>query len=243
MPYQHFSTTCGHVNDYEDTCLGMYDVGEDIIYELVVTNPMGVDVDIMLDPMGTPGTGIAIDGVCPPGDPCYAYSTDDSGNPHGIPCIHLAPGTYYLMIDSGPLVIPGCILEYELRIVECGIQPCEPDFSVVAPGTWPGNTCGAYDDCDLRPSEDHIYEVFLPHGGPWMFHLCPSSYDTVMYVGTTCCGAELGMNDDSDYCYPGSPQSAMIFENIGPGTYYVDIEGYSSTSCGPYYLEIYPLTP
>jgi hypothetical protein len=33
----------------------------------------------------------------------------------------------------------------------------------------------------------------------------------------------------------------MIFDDIGPGTYYVDIEGYAADSCGPYWLEIYPL--
>ena len=95
------NTTCSHVDDYSDTCLGSYDGGEDIIYELNVTELM--DVDITLDPMGAMWTGIAIDHVCPPGDPCLAYSTSDVPDPHGIEALSLDPSvSYYIMVDSWP---------------------------------------------------------------------------------------------------------------------------------------------
>jgi hypothetical protein len=65
-------TTCGRGDDYDNTCLGDFDEGEDIIYKLTVTSP--VDVDILLDPKGTTWTGLALDYACPP-NPFYCHGT------------------------------------------------------------------------------------------------------------------------------------------------------------------------
>ena len=116
----------------------------------------------------------------------------------------------------------------------CGEQPACADFSVAAPGTWTGTTCGAGNDCALRTSEEHIYEVSIPNAGLWAFDLCNNqNYDTYLFVGTTCCGAELGSNDD--WCGNGL-QSYLEFP-IAAGTYYVAVEGFSG--CGSYELNIY----
>ena len=74
--------TCGCGNNYANTgCLGSYDGGEDIMYELNVTSP--VTVSISMDPKGTSYSGIALLSSC--GDaPCIAYQTfvlDLSDNP------------------------------------------------------------------------------------------------------------------------------------------------------------------
>jgi len=115
---------------------------------------------------------------------------------------------------------------------DCGPCDCSPDYSVAAPGTWQGDTCGAGNDCDARPSEEHVYEVSIPTAGNWIISLCGSSYDTYLFVGTTPGGSEIGSNDDA--CGLQSELTA----NLSPGTYYVTVEGYSSSGCGDYVLAI-----
>ena len=114
-------------------------------------------------------------------------------------------------------------------------ETAAPDYVVTAPYTSPSrNTCGAGNDCDLRPSEEHLYQVSIPSSGNWTFSLCDSAYDTYLYVGTSVCGAEVGADDDG--C--GTLQSELT-ANISAGTYYVAVEGYSSSDCGNYILEIW----
>ncbi|HVP10608.1 MAG TPA: hypothetical protein VMV94_05390, partial [Phycisphaerae bacterium] len=115
----------------------------------------------------------------------------------------------------------------------CSPNPCLcADFFVNAPGSWTGTTCGAGNDCGLRNTEEVIYAVTIPWDGTWIFDLCGSTFDTYMFVGTSCCGAELGYNDD--YC---NYQSQMTFTELAAGTYYMDIEGYSG--CGSYVFNVH----
>jgi subtilisin family serine protease len=120
-PYTDINYTCGRYDYYDDTCLGYYDGGEDIIYKLTVTSAM--DVDIILDPCGTSWTGIAIGDMCPL-ERCIGYSTSGSSSePHGIVCVHLDQGVYYIMIDTWPS--PDCIEQFVLTI-----EQCVPDISI-----------------------------------------------------------------------------------------------------------------
>jgi hypothetical protein len=121
-PGPYTNTTCGRGDDYNNTCLGNYDGGEDIIYELNLT--VGGDYKIVLDPCGTPDTGIAIDDSCPPDNSCLAQSTSQSSNPHGF-CVTLPQGTYYAMIDTWPL--PGCIPEFTLTVDLGAYAPANDD--------------------------------------------------------------------------------------------------------------------
>ncbi|MGH8014988.1 MAG: choice-of-anchor J domain-containing protein, partial [Candidatus Zixiibacteriota bacterium] len=113
-------TTCGRGDDYNATCLGSFDGGEDIIYELTVLSP--VVVDITLDPLGTDWTGIVIDDVCPPDGSCIGTSSNSGTTPHKIPSVSLAPGTYYIMVDTWPA--PNCIPTFDLIIDEAA--PAQP---------------------------------------------------------------------------------------------------------------------
>ena len=64
MPYTDAGqTTCGRGNSYEDTDLGYYDGGEDIIYRIDVT--ADVFVDISVDPYTTNWVGIMVTDDCP----------------------------------------------------------------------------------------------------------------------------------------------------------------------------------
>lgn len=121
-------TTCGLVDDYEDTCLGSYDGGEDTLFELEVTEAM--TVNIILDPNGTGWTGVAIGDACPP-DPnhCLDFATGSSGSPM-IEGLALAPGKYYIMVDTWPS--PDCIPYFDLTIEEfvaCDVV-CDPNATL-----------------------------------------------------------------------------------------------------------------
>lgn len=122
LPYVNTNTTCGRGDDYRDTCLGPFDDGEDIIYELEVTAP--VAVEITLDPRGHTWTALALDAPCPPGAPtCLAYSASDTGQPHGPGCVPLEPGRYTLMVDCRPMARGGgCIPTFDL-LLHAGALP------------------------------------------------------------------------------------------------------------------------
>ncbi len=126
--------------------------------------------------------------------------------------------------------------DYQGDWTTCDPNPCPNpfchDYEVNAPvENATGSTCGMGDDCALQPTEEVIYKVEIPNDGEWVFSLCGSTYDTYLFVGTTCCGMEIGENDD--FCGLQSQLSAVITA----GTYYVDIEGYSG--CGDYVLNVY----
>ncbi len=113
---------------------------------------------------------------------------------------------------------------------------CTPDYTVTAPYTSvQRSTCFTVDDCDLSPSEDRIYEVTIPSSGDWTFSLCASFFDTVLYLGTTCCGNEMGSDDDGCGVTAGP---SVLNATLAAGTYWVTIEGYAAGDCGDYILEI-----
>ena len=116
LPYSDLGqTTCGAGNDWDETCLGGFDGGEDFIYEFTVSE--FITLDITLDPHGSRFTGILVDDFCPPNpDECLAISTLTSGFPHGFESMMFPPGPYWIMVDTEPL--PDCIPEFDLTIEE-----------------------------------------------------------------------------------------------------------------------------
>jgi len=100
-----------------------------------------------------------------------------------------------------------------------------------------GDTCGAANDCALRPSEDHIYQVFVTATGIYTFSFCAAeggaaAWDTVLHLGTTCCTADIDSNDDT--CGLQSRLTAFL----NPGVYWLAVEGFGAGDCGPYTLAI-----
>ncbi len=114
LPYSDLAqTTCGRGNAYSSTCLGSYDGGEEIVYELVVSADTCVDIVMTSD---TTYTGMAVDGICPLDDPCLAEETS-SATDESLLSLTLTAGTHYLMLDTWPS--PDCINSFDLSITEC----------------------------------------------------------------------------------------------------------------------------
>ena len=238
IPYMDSNTTCGRVDDYSETCLGPYDGDEDIIYELTVTD--SIDVDIMLDPMGIPWTGIAIDSVCPPGDPCMAYSTNSLADPHGIECLHLDPGVYYVMIDIWP--DPDYCYDFILTI-EQSVSPANDDctnaelISDVVNQPF-DTTCATYDGpgfCMSGPDIWYCYEATCT--GDVTVSLCGSSYDTVLGIYHTCACDPIGpmINCNDNFC---GLQSQITFSAPMGETYLIEV-GSPSMETGEGVLTIF----
>jgi len=230
LPYTDaVQTTCGRLDDYDATCLGSYDGGEDIIYQIDVDAT--VSVDITLDPKGTTYTGVAIGSACPLGDPCLATSTSSSGDPHGIVNVTLDPGTYYVMVDTWPS--PDCIPDFDLTITESAGGPendlCVDAIKIGEVVDLAFNTTGAGFDgggtCLSSPNIWYCYQATCT--GMATISLCGSSYDTKMavYDGCACdpLGTELGCNDDA--C---GLQSEVVIQVTAGQEYLIEVGGYGS---------------
>lgn len=242
LPYSDLNQyTCGRGNTYDDpnngTCLWYYDGGEDIIYELTVSD--SVDVDVTMDPKGTSWTGIALDDSCPPDDTCIAYDRASSGI-RTLNNVHLDPGVYYIMVDTWPS--PVCIPDFDLTITPSAGPPPNDDCEDAEPvgdvvDLAFDTTAASFDGsgtCMYSPNIWYCYTATCT--GVATISLCDSSYDTklAVYDGCTCdpLGAELCCNDDS--CGLQSECKVPVVEG---NQYLIEVGGYSSNT-GPGILNI-----
>jgi hypothetical protein len=97
------------------------------------------------------------------------------------------------------------------------------------------NTSGACDDCGLRSSEDITYEVNVPCPGTYTFETCGlAQWDTYLYLTSSPCSGILASNDDN--C---SLRSSITYTFANAGTYYLTVEGFSSSSAGSFGMNIF----
>jgi hypothetical protein len=125
------------------------------------------------------------------------------------------------------------------------LDDCVPDFQITVDCngyTSPiRTTCGAGNDCETRPQEDHIYEVQITEDGTYTFTLCnspggPQAWDSFIYLDAECC-ATTHITSNDDGCGAGG-LSRIQNVHLSPGTYYLLIEGYYPDNCGEYQLDI-----
>ena len=118
------NTTCGRGNTYDNSNLGSYDNGEDIIYRLNITST--TEVTITMDPKSTQYTGLGLFTSCPIAElPEGEYWKVTSGGTEPLVIVQtLNPGTYYVMVDCWPP--PGCF-EFDLTITTNDIPPVGVD--------------------------------------------------------------------------------------------------------------------
>lgn len=240
------NTTCGRGNNYDATCLGSYDGGEDIVYQLVLAEAK--DIQIIMETSST-WTGMLITTECPIGNTCVDYIISSGGNK--TLNVSLAPGTYYIMIDTWPE--PNCIPSFDLTVQE---PPPPPPGDVIAtaiavpglPYFTSGTTAGYINDYDeVCPysggaAPDVVYAYTPAADISIDIDLCGSAYDTKLYVyeNMHTPGSPFACNDDfypsGDPC--GSWVSALFkLDLTGGNTYYIVVDGYG-TSSGAYELAI-----
>jgi len=102
-----------------------------------------------------------------------------------------------------------------------------------------GNTTGACDNSALSASDDLIYAVTVGCAGSYTFSTVGgATWDTYLYLTTAQGGGGtvLAFNDDFDLSN-GVLQSTMTAA-LTAGTYYVVVEGFSSTSSGAFTLNV-----
>lgn len=250
LPFVDVNTTCGRGNNYSSTCLGNYDGGEDIIYELTITET--TNLQILLQTTST-WTGLALSAFCPP-NPCVSFVTGSSGN-KTLNVSDLAPGTYYIMIDTWPS--PACIPTFTLTVQP---PPPPPPGDVIGtafvipalPYLTSGTTVGFnnnYDEvCPYTGSTapDVVY-AFTPAADMCIdIDLCGSAYDTKLYVYENAHTPGLPFACNDDY-YFGAPCGAFVsalfgLELTGGNTYYIVIDGYG-TAAGAYELAVTECPP
>ncbi len=237
LPYVDDNTTCGHGNDYDETCLGNYDGGEDIIYELTLTDDRCLDIQVDSTDPGWITAGVVIDTVCPPGGTCLAFDTDPEGDPRLM--VELTAGTYWIMFDTWPS--PICTA-FTMTIDDCPPIPLNDHCTSLKEI---GDTTGlAFDTtratfdgagtCMYGPNIWYCYTA--DYTGSIDVSLCGSTYDTklAVYEGCTCnpLGTELGCNDDYD-CAARSLQSQLDDIPVRAGQeYLIEVGGHGSNT-GP----------
>lgn len=187
LPYSDMGqTTCGRGNDHQlvaPDCLGSYDQGEEIIYELVVPSDTCVNIIMTSD---ASWTGMGVHNVCPPTLGC-TFSTSSAAN-QSIMNLNLAAGTHYLQIDTWPA--PTCIGSFDLSITECpSTGACCDDTSHVCAATNTQAACDGLGGHTWYPGED--CSVFS----------CPVCADDSASVGCTTAphllsGSTVGAGND-----------------------------------------------
>lgn len=118
IPFNDVNTTSDKKEDYSNTCLGVYDNGDDIIYQITLTSARCVDITVAGATPIDRSIGVVLDSVCPPGLSCIAQATT-TGTVATISNVLLSPGTYYLMIDRRPDPQGYAILDFRLTIADC----------------------------------------------------------------------------------------------------------------------------
>ena len=162
----------------------------------------------------------------------WAYISDIYTNETNT--VNLTAGvTYYFLIDdentsassgtisvSCPCIAPPGGID--------GSYTYNGDFSIS------GTTIGACDDCSLRPSNDRVYEVNVLCAGNYEFTTCSgTSWDTYLYLRTAACGGtSIAINDDA------CGLQSRITAYLQPGSYYIHVEGWSSSSQGAFNLSV-----
>ncbi|MCR9174187.1 MAG: hypothetical protein NXI10_16945, partial [bacterium] len=151
--------------------------------------------------------------------PCFNQTLTLDGDPTGCTVTTTGINDGCLIIStSWSATIPG---------------PCGVDHTLVGAGSVSGSTVGAGNSCTLRSSQDQIVQVDIPCTDTWTFSLCGgASWDTYLYLSTSCCGSSIALNDDA------CGLQSQISTALTAGTYYITVEAFSSTTTGAYTLNV-----
>ena len=194
------------------------------------TNGSAIDTVLYVHSGACPGTQIACD--------------DDGGSgSQSAVLVSLTAGTTYSIFVDSYSGLFGCTngsYTLHVNLSVSGGDTCAAAPAISGGGTWAGNTCSLASDtngsCGSTGARDAVFAWTAPTSGTWNFDLYDSSYDTVLYMRSgSCTGSEVDCDDD----YWGTAGASYFSAGVTAGTtYYIFVDGYSSSSCGAYQLDI-----
>lgn len=180
--------TWGRGDDYNNTCLGDFDEGEDYVMQLDVSS--AVCVNISLDPHRLAGTAFALFTGCPSDTGCIVSSSNAAATAHGVTDVSLDAGTYYLLVDC--TASAGSIEKFDLAFEPCPSHPANDD---IAGAIATANVVdlsfstieATFDGPGVCQEAPNIWYCYTPPGtGVAEISLCGSSYDTRLAVYRGC---------------------------------------------------------
>jgi hypothetical protein len=237
-------TTCGLGDDYDATDMGLYDGGEDIIYEITVTSAQTNPTHFNLT-ADTTYTGMGLFDDCPDIG-TLLVDVGSSSMDEEMFYTFTSPGTYYLMIDTWPA--PDCINSFDLTIEEyipgmCPVDTTISDLNSVLPYADSNTTCGAGDDFEdtgmgyYDGGEDFIYEITVSSDVEVTITMDP--------LGTTWTGIglfsdcpDIGTLLDSDTGSSSSNREIIYTLLAAESPYYLMIDIWPTPECYPFDLTI-----
>jgi hypothetical protein len=123
---------------------------------------------------------------------------------------------------------------------------CANAIPIRANGVYTGNTAGLADNtspltnnpscASLSTSPDVYYTILARATGSITLSLCGTTFDTILYVGTSCSNFSVACNDDNGPSCSGV-QSSLTFAATSGTTYYVAVDGWNTNS-GAYTLTV-----
>ena len=266
-PFTGTGTTCGAGDNVtSNSCNSSYSTGEDVIYEVTFPSAGTWEIEVInTDASGwiawflTDSASITSVG-CGAGGPysinsCIGYATSSSSDT-AKGCVNInSPGTYYLVIDYWS---PPSCSGYQISIQPASSVSFTPDFSVTAPFSGSGTTCGAGNDITLNNcntsydgGEDIVYEVNFPSAGTYSISVVNTDgtgyigwflVDTASITGG-CGGTGWEVSGCLAQSVSGAGDTATGCVNItSPGTYYLIIDYWPSPTCSGFQVDITPTT-
>ncbi len=236
LPIVIDNQTCGRGNDISNSCLGYYDEGEDIVFQ--INTDIDLNLAVMFYPQGTGRTGFYLDTECPfnneEDSECLKSQTAFQGVPHGTTLFDAAPGTYYLIIDTwpGPECIPSFTLILDDQWISPGIcilpmpitlplsEPYNSVYYTAGEGNTFNNTClGEYDE-----GEDMVYMLDVRHPGTVYCQIDPlGEPNSSMHLFLDCTppGDPL---DCIEYSIDSLGESHGFSVHLDPGAYYLNMD-------------------
>lgn len=188
--------------------------------------PSGYDAG----PSGVDGGPACVSVDCDDGDMCTMDVCTDGACSH--PAVSCDDGDACTTDSCDPST--GCA--HELPTVMG--DTCSAAIDVSAGGSFSGDsTCGASDfsgGCGAGDAPDVYFTFTLSGTSDVVIDSAGTSFDSVLSLGTSCSGGELGCDDDS----AGGGAARIDETGLVAGTYYVILDGKSGSSGGAWSLTV-----
>ena len=168
-----------------------------------------------------------------------------SGNPSRARLRDLAAGTYYAIVESFALTsveIEVATAPPTTAVAVSGNADCGSAYDVPATGgLFIGDTTGLSNSLETAgcgssaASPDALFRIDLPVRRRVVATTEGSVFDTVLHMhqGTCTSGSELYCDDDG-----GDGFTSLLDRTLDPGTYFVAVDGWGTSSFGAYTFEV-----